>query len=172
MIFTVYPDGVINLGDRLAPCALGRSGVVAAVAKREGDGCSPAGVWPIRRLLYRPDRGPLLTTRLPSCAIGPADGWCDDPADGAYNRPVSLPYPASAEALWREDGLYDLVVVLGHNDAPVVAGAGSAIFLHVAAPGGAPTEGCVALNRLDLEILLARIDVNDALAISLDHRRP
>ena len=170
MMFTAYANGVLDLGERRAPCALGRSGVVAAAVKQEGDGCSPAGVWPMRRLLYRPDRGPAPATRLPSQAIGPGDGWCDDPADGAYNRPVRLPYPASAEALWREDALYDLIVVLGHNDAPVVAGAGSAIFLHVAAPGYAPTEGCVALSRGDLEAVLGRAGPGDALAISPDRR--
>jgi L,D-peptidoglycan transpeptidase YkuD (ErfK/YbiS/YcfS/YnhG family) len=168
MIFTAHVNGVFDWGDRTAPCALGRSGVVSAGVKREGDGYSPAGVWPLRRLLYRPDRGPPPATGLPIAALGPHDGWCDDPADGAYNLPVSLPYPASAESLWRADGLYDRIVVLGHNDAPVVAGAGSAIFLHVAAPGYAPTEGCVALALADLEAVLARASQGDALAISLD----
>jgi L,D-peptidoglycan transpeptidase YkuD (ErfK/YbiS/YcfS/YnhG family) len=172
MIFTAYPDGLFDLGDRMVRCALGRAGVVTAAAKREGDGCSPAGVWPVRRLLYRPDRGPVPATRLPSEALSPSEGWCDESADAAYNRPVSLPYRASAEPLWREDGLYDLIVVLGHNDAPVIPGAGSAIFLHVAAPGYAPTEGCVALARGDLQLLLARAGVGDALAISLDPCRP
>jgi L,D-peptidoglycan transpeptidase YkuD (ErfK/YbiS/YcfS/YnhG family) len=170
MIFTAYANGLLDLGDRSAPCALGRGGVVTTEAKREGDGCSPAGIWPIRRVLYRPDRGPIPATRLPSAAIGPNDGWCDDPADAAYNRPVDRPHAASTEALWREDGLYDLIVVLGHNDAPVVPGAGSAIFLHVAAPAYAPTEGCVALARADLEVLLALARPDDAVAISLDRR--
>jgi L,D-peptidoglycan transpeptidase YkuD (ErfK/YbiS/YcfS/YnhG family) len=168
MIYTAYANGVLDLGGRPARCALGRSGVVPAVAKREGDGCSPGGVWPMRRLLYRPDRGPGPATRLPSDVIGPNDGWCDDPGDEAYNRPVKLPYPTSAEALWREDALYDRIVVLGHNETPVVPGAGSAIFLHVAAAGYAATEGCVALDRVDLEILLAGAGPGDALAISLD----
>ena len=57
--------------------------------------------------------------------------------------------------MWRDDRLYDLVVVLGHNDDPVVPGAGSAIFMHVAGPDYPPTEGCVALSRADLEAVLA-----------------
>ena len=80
-------------------------------------------------------------------AIRPRDGWCDAPADRNYNRPVRHPYPASAERLWRADGLYDVVVVLGYNDRPRVRGRGSAIFMHVARPGYAPTEGCIALAR-------------------------
>ena len=163
-MFTAYSDGRFGLGSRTTRCALGRGGVVEAAAKREGDGCSPLGAWPIRRLLYRPDKG-LPPTAVPAAAIQPGDGWCDAADDPAYNRPVALPYPASAEALWREDGVYDLVVVLGHNDDPVVPGMGSAIFLHLARDGYAPTEGCVALNRDDLEALLAVAKAGDPVEI-------
>ena len=82
------------------------------------------------------------------------DGWCDDPGDAAYNRAVTLPYRASAESMWRADGLYDLVVITGHNDDPVVPGRGSAIFIHLASPDYGPTEGCVALSRPDLLAIL------------------
>ena len=123
--------------------------------KREGDGATPVGRFALRRLLYRRDRLPAApATALPAAVIGRDDGWCDDPGDPAYNRPVRLPYPASHERLWREDGLYDLVVVLGHNDDPPVPGLGSAVFLHVARPDYGPTEGCVALARDDLLVLL------------------
>jgi L,D-peptidoglycan transpeptidase YkuD (ErfK/YbiS/YcfS/YnhG family) len=170
MIFTAHADGTFEFGGRTVRCALGLNGVIEAAAKREGDGCSPAGVWPLRRLLYRPDRGGAPATRLASRPIAPTDGWCDDPEDRAYNLPVRLPHPASAERLWRDDGLYDLVAVLGHNDAPVVAGAGSAIFLHLARPDFASTRGCIALARSDLESLLRVAGPGDALAISLDRR--
>jgi L,D-peptidoglycan transpeptidase YkuD (ErfK/YbiS/YcfS/YnhG family) len=170
MIFTAYADGTFDFGSHSVPCALGRSGVLAAMKKSEGDGSSPAGVWPMRRLLYRPDRGPMPATYLPAFTIQPSDGWCDDPADRAYNQPVRLPYASRAETLWRDDCLYDLIVVLGHNDSPVIAGAGSAIFLHVAANGYAPTEGCVALARADLVALLGRAGPGDALAICLEPR--
>lgn len=137
-------------------CALGRGGVRAG--KREGDGATPAGSWTMRRLLYRPDRIGAPATRLPMAALAPEDGWCDDPADPLYNRLVRLPYKARAEALWRNDHLYDLIVPLGYNDDPVIAGAGSAIFLHVAGPGYAPTEGCVALAADDLLAVLTAAD--------------
>ena len=102
----------------------------------------------------------------PAAAIAPDDGWCDAPDDGAYNRPVKLPYPASAETMWRDDDLYDLVVVLGHNDDPPVAGWGSCIFAHQAKPDYAPTEGCVALAREDLLELLRLAKPGDAVAIT------
>ncbi len=94
------------------------------------------------------------------------DGWCDDPADPEYNRPVKLPYPASAEAMWREDGAYDIVVILGHNDNPVVPGLGSAIFLHLCKPGLPPTQGCIAVERADLEALLGEAQPGDAVEIA------
>lgn len=144
----VSGDGWALWNGRRIKCALGRAGVSAK--KREGDGASPAGSFLMRRLLYRPDReGPPLT-KLPARAIALEDGWCDDPADAAYNRPVTLPYKARAERLWREDRLYDLVVPLGYNDDPALPGKGSAIFLHLARGDYAPTEGCIALKRADL----------------------
>ena len=146
--------GVVKLGGLAFPCALGRSG--RSVRKREGDGATPVGRWRLLAVLYRADRGPRPRTRLPVRPIAPDDGWCDAPADRNYNRPVRHPYPASAERLWREDGLYDLVVVLSHNVRPRVRGAGSAVFVHLARPGYRPTEGCIAMQREHLVRLLER----------------
>lgn len=144
-------------------CALGRGGVRAD--KREGDGATPVGCFPLREALYRADRIAAPATALPLRSIAATDGWCDDPADPAYNRPVTLPHPARHERLWREDGLYDLVVVLGYNDDPPRPGAGSAIFLHAARPGLLPTEGCVALPLSDLVALVARCAPGDRLCV-------
>lgn len=140
-------------GGRTVACALGRAGLSAD--KREGDGATPIGRFPLRRVLYRADRVALPALSLPVAAIEPGDGWCDDPASADYNRQVRLPITASHEHLWRLDSLYDIVVVLGHNDDPPIAGAGSAIFLHVASADYRPTEGCVAVARADLLALLA-----------------
>ena len=148
MDLIVGPDGMVRFGGTRYPGVIGRSGISSA--KREGDGATPAGEFPLRAVWYRPDRMPRPLTSLPVREIGPGDGWCDDPASPDYNRRVSLPHAASCESLWREDGLYDVLIVVGHNDDPPVAGRGSAIFVHVAAPGGGPTEGCVALAKPDL----------------------
>ena len=167
MIFTAHADGRCQVGDRIVRCALGRAGVIAATDKREGDGCTPLGTWDLRRVLYRPDRLAFPRTGLPTAEIGPADGWCDAASDPAYNRPVALPYPASCEAMWRADALYDMVCILGHNDGPPVAGRGSAIFLHVATFDYRPTEGCVALALADLTRLLSLAQPGDALAVTV-----
>jgi L,D-peptidoglycan transpeptidase YkuD (ErfK/YbiS/YcfS/YnhG family) len=173
MIFTALGVGqsqdgsqgeVVWQGHR-AKAALGKGGLKPAAEKREADGASPVGAWPLRRVLWRPDKGPPPKTALPVDAIRPEDGWCDAPLDPAYNRPVTLPYRVSAERMWRDDDLYDLVVVLGHNDDPVIPGAGSAIFLHLARPDYRPTEGCVALARADQQALLAAAAPGDVLEI-------
>jgi L,D-peptidoglycan transpeptidase YkuD (ErfK/YbiS/YcfS/YnhG family) len=155
--------GRLTLGGLTLPCALGRAGCRAR--KREGDGATPVGLWRMREVLYRPDRVRRPRTHLPVRAIRPRDGWCDASADRNYNRPVRHPYAASAERLWRQDELYDVVVVLGYNDSPRVRGRGSAIFMHVAKPGYTPTEGCIALARPLLLRLLARLGPRSAVAV-------
>lgn len=164
-MFLVSADGWLDLGGRRARCALGRGGIRPAEEKREGDGATPAGRWPLRRVLWRADRIQAPVTDLPTYPIEPDDGWCDDPLHANYNRPVRLPHPASAERMWRSDHVYDLVVVLGHNDEPVVAGAGSAIFLHLARPDFSATEGCVALALGDLTALLKEAAPGDSLRV-------
>ncbi len=148
---------------RALRCAVGRGGIAAH--KREGDGATPAGRFALRRVLYRADRIDPPETALPCAPIGPDDGWCDAPEDGCYNRPVSHPFRASAERLWRTDRCYDLLAVIGYNDDPVAAGAGSAIFLHVAQPGFPPTEGCVALALADLRAILSAWQPADRIEI-------
>lgn len=144
--------GLLICGNFRFRCALGRAG--ARAAKHEGDGASPRGTYAVREIYYRGDKLLRPHAALPLRPLRPSDGWCDAVGDRNYNRRVSHPYPASAEKLWRPDGLYDLIVVLGYNDRPRVQGRGSAIFMHVAKPGYPPTEGCVALRRPDLEKLL------------------
>ncbi len=170
MDIVVSPSDLPNLGTLAWPggearCALGRAGVSAT--KREGDGATPAGVLPLRYVFYRTDRLAQPATLLAVRAITPDDGWCDDPASPEYNRLVRRPFPGRHETLWRADALYDLIVVLGWNDAPPIPNRGSAIFLHVAAPDYAPTEGCVALARRDLTRLLADCRQGDRLIVTL-----
>ena len=143
----------------------GRSGAIAADAKREGDGASPLGSWLIRAALLRPDRMAAPTTALPWRWLRPDDGWSDDVGDPAYNRPVRHPHRFGAERLWRDDGAYDIIVLLGHNDAPPQARLGSAIFLHCAQPDGRATEGCVAIDRPALAAWLDHLQPGDRLEI-------
>jgi len=144
----VTADGWLQAGDTRIRCALGRGGLTEKGG--EGDGISPQGTYALRRVLYRADKLNTPQTSLPVAAIEKQDGWCDDPAHPTYNQQVTLPVEASAESLWRDDALYDVIVVLGYNDDPIVPGKGSAIFMHIAQPDYSPTEGCVALAQEDL----------------------
>lgn len=163
MDLIVSREGIARWGERQFRCALGPAG--PRIDKREGDGATPVGRFPMRRVLYRPDRLPAPRTGLPVQALSETDGWCDDPDDPQYNRPVHLPYGGRHERLWRDDEVYDVVVVIGHNDDPPVRGRGSAVFLHVARPDYAPTEGCVALGRDDLLTVLAEAQPGDAVSV-------
>jgi L,D-peptidoglycan transpeptidase YkuD (ErfK/YbiS/YcfS/YnhG family) len=106
---------------------------------------------------WRADRGLRPRTLLPIRRIGRGDGWCEDPADRRYNRPIRVADGNPGDSLWRADHLYDLIVELDHNVRPRVAGRGSAIFVHVARPNFGPTAGCVALTSASLRRLLSQL---------------
>jgi L,D-peptidoglycan transpeptidase YkuD (ErfK/YbiS/YcfS/YnhG family) len=164
LIVTSAADGAwLDWGAGKRRCAIGPGGI--AVKGGEGDGITPRGTFALRELFYRADRIAKPDTILPTRAMEKDDGWCDAPGDPNYNRLVKLPYPASAEAMWREDHLYDLVLVLGYNDDPVVAGKGSAIFLHLAREGYSHTHGCVALSYQDALAALEQIQPGDMIQI-------
>lgn len=136
--------------------ALGRGGIKAS--KREGDGGTPAGRFHPVRLWWRRDRLPRPRTLLPVRGIGGNDAWCEDPADRRYNRQFRRSANEPGDRLRRNDNLYDMIIEIDHNTRPRVAGRGSAVFIHVARPGFAPTAGCVALRPRDLKTLLSHIN--------------
>ncbi len=137
------------------PVALGRGGIKAN--KREGDGATPRGSFRLTRLWWRADKHPRPVTSLPVQRITLADGWCEDPTDRRYNRPIKVPANASADRLARKDNLYDFIIELDHNTRPRIAGRGSAVFIHAARQGFAPTAGCVALELNTLRRVLSRL---------------
>lgn len=166
MEIMVWPPGALSWNGRQVRCAIGKGGILEN--KTEGDGATPVGCFPLRRVFYRADRLPEPETGLSVRALTPEDGWCEDPDDPAYNRLVSLPFAAGHETLWREDGLYDVIVELGYNDDPVTPGRGSAIFMHVAQPGYDPTKGCIALELEALLDLLKGCGEGSVVTVSLE----
>ena len=147
--------GVLRAGHLAIPVALGRGGILAN--KREGDGGTPRGRFRLVRLWWRADRQTRPATLLPARRIGPQDAWCEDPADRHYNRYIQIPERDGADRLRREDHLYDFIIEISHNQRPRIAGRGSAVFVHIAKPGFAPTAGCVAMTRARIRHLLARV---------------
>lgn len=142
-------------------CATGRGGI--RVMRQEGDGSTPVGMFPLREIFYREDRlaKPIIdliqSIPLPSQAIKPTDGWCDDSHSPDYNRLIQRPYGFGHECLWREELVYDIILPLGYNDNPPIPGKGSAIFMHLARPNYDPTEGCVALSLEDMVAVLHQL---------------
>jgi L,D-peptidoglycan transpeptidase YkuD (ErfK/YbiS/YcfS/YnhG family) len=147
--------GWLAAGPLTLPVALGRGGIKAN--KREGDGSTPRGTFRLVRLWWRADRHPRPATLLPVRRIGTDDGWCEDPADRRYNRPVKRTPDSRADRLSRSDDLYDFIIELDHNTRPRIAGRGSAVFIHAVRPGFAPTAGCIALRLPALRRLLANL---------------
>lgn len=158
--------GTVSFNGKEYPCAIGRSGTIPADQKREGDGATPLGTFALRELWYRADRLPKPVCALETREITAEDGWSDDAASPNYNRHIKLPTTESHEALMLDAPVYDLIVPLGYNDAPPVAGKGSAIFLHVVRPEFTPTAGCVAMNKNDLLEMLAQVDADTVMKIS------
>lgn len=145
----------MRIGLSVVPVGLGRGGLKAN--KLEGDGGTPCGEFLPVRVWWRADRLPRPRTLLQARRIRLADAWCEDPADRRYNRAFRRSANEPGDRLWRDDGLYDLFIEINHNTKPRVAGRGSAVFIHLARPGFAPTAGCVALRLRDLQTLIRRI---------------
>jgi len=153
----------LSMGTMAFTCNIGPAGIT--YSKSEGDGATPAGRWPMRYVMYRADRVVRPITGLPVERIFPDSGWCDDPASRDYNKPVKLPYAHSHEKLWRNDQVYDMIVVLGHNDNPAIPGKGSAVFMHLCRPDGSATQGCIALRHNHLRQVLLRSGIGTILRI-------
>ena len=158
-----YRKGRLFWPDGNARAAVGKGGI--RIEKKEGDGATPAGSFPLVSVMYRPDRVKPPVTDLPLAPLVRAHAWVDDPLDGNYNRLVELPYLAHVEKLWRMDAIYDLLVVIGYNINPTVSGAGSAIFLHVARPNFSPTIGCIAIERRYLSMLIGLLGPGSMITI-------
>jgi L,D-peptidoglycan transpeptidase YkuD (ErfK/YbiS/YcfS/YnhG family) len=156
--------GWLSAGPLALPVALGRGGIKAN--KREGDGGTPRGVFRLKRLWWRAERHPRPPTLLPARPIKHDDAWCEDPADRHYNQPVKLSPDSNADRLARADNLYDFIIEIDHNTRPRIRGRGSAVFIHAAREGFAPTAGCVALELGALRRLLARVGPRTKIVIS------
>jgi len=156
-------------------CAVGKNGF--ALNKKEGDGCTPLGMFNLRECWFRADKMVAPETNLPINIICENDGWCDDPASEDYNRHIKMagaklsPFEIrqgegfSFEKLHRNDHIYDLIIPIGYNDNPPVMGKGSAIFLHLAHDDYRGTEGCVALAQQDLLDIIPFLSITTQIEI-------
>lgn len=155
----------LQCGALSLPIRIGKAGFIRAKHGREGDAKTPLGDYHLRWGFYRADRLPAPRSKLTFRALQKEDGWCDAPQDPAYNRFIKLPCDVSHEALWREDGAYDIVLVISHNDSPPIAGRGSAVFIHAAQWDDRETLGCVALSPNDMAALLPKLYAGQSVQI-------
>ena len=148
----IVKKNLLSFNDISFKCAVGKNGITNN--KVEGDGCTPAGKYLINQVYYRQDRVVLPSTSIPSIAIAKNFGWCDDVSSDCYNKIITFIFKLGAEILYRNDNIYDILVVIDYNQNPVIKNKGSAIFLHIAKPNYVGTEGCVAISMVDLIHLL------------------
>ncbi|MGY3804005.1 L,D-transpeptidase family protein [Pigmentibacter ruber] len=154
-----------KINNKTYSCVLGKNSTTSN--KKEGDLSTPLGKYPIRKIFYREDRigNKINRLKIPLQKIQKDDGWCDDPQSPHYNKYIKLPFPYSHENLWRDDHLYDIILVIGYNDEPVVKAKGSAIFLHVKSSTTKSTAGCVAFSEKDLIEILENLDSSSQIII-------
>ena len=137
-------------------CSIGKRGI--SIRKKEGDKRTPKGEFKLKYILYRKDRVFDLQTILKRIKIDKNMGWCDDPKSSYYNKIIRYPFKYRTEKLWRKDNIYDIIIIIDYNLKPVVKNKGSAIFLHIAKRNYQSTDGCIAVNKKNIKLLLSKIN--------------
>ena len=144
-------------------CTIGKRGISSR--KLEGDKKTPKGEFKLKYILYRKDRVIDLKTRLKKVIINKKLGWCDDPNSSYYNKIINYPYKHSSEKLWRKENVYDIIIVIDYNLNPIVKNKGSAIFLHIAKRKYKPTNGCIAVSKKNIKLIVSKINKKTKLKI-------
>jgi L,D-peptidoglycan transpeptidase YkuD (ErfK/YbiS/YcfS/YnhG family) len=144
-------------------CALGKNGIKKKI--KEGDNITPKGKFKLTKIYYRQDKIKKIKCLIKKIGIKKNMGWCDDPKSNFYNQQIKLPSKFGHEKLYRNDRIYDLLVVVNYNTKPIIKNKGSAIFLHIAKKNYEKTKGCVALKKKHLIQLLAVIRKNTIIKI-------
>ena len=136
-------------------CSIGKAGIKNKI--KEGDNITPKGIFKLLKLYYRADKIRKIVTPLEKIKIKKNMGWCDDPRSRFYNKEIKIPNKFSYEKLYRNDNIYDLIIVLSYNVKPIIKDRGSAIFIHIAKNKYPSTKGCIALKKLHLLKILKEI---------------
>ena len=154
----IVTNKVLKYKNFLYKCAIGKNGITNS--KIEGDKCTPSGIYSIDKIYYREDRLSLPKLDFQTIPINKNFGWCDDIHSSYYNKFIKFPFSHSAEILYREDNIYNIICIINYNTNPVIKKRGSAIFLHIANTDYSGTAGCLALKQDDLIELLQNMDIN------------
>ena len=160
----VKKSGYLKYKNLKFRCALGKGGVKKKTM--EGDNITPKGIFKIIKIYYRPDKIKKIKTLIKKIKIKKNMGWCDDPSSRLYNKLINLPTKYTHEKLYRNDSLYDLIVVLSYNTNPIIKNKGSAIFIHIAKNSYKKTKGCIALKKEHLIEIISKIKKNTKIKIN------
>jgi|TARA_B110000971_G_C19924478_1_gene460851 L,D-peptidoglycan transpeptidase YkuD (ErfK/YbiS/YcfS/YnhG family) len=145
-------------------CAIGKRGITHN--KKEGDQKTPKGTYVFNTIYYRKDKTANLKSFLKKKIIKKNMGWCDDPNSVFYNKLIKFPFNKTAEKMWLNNRIYDVVVIINYNLKPTIRNKGSAIFLHVAKRNYTPTKGCIAVSKKDILFLVSKINKKTKLIIN------
>jgi L,D-peptidoglycan transpeptidase YkuD (ErfK/YbiS/YcfS/YnhG family) len=159
----VKKNGYLKYKNLKFRCALGKGGIKKKI--KEGDNITPKGIFSITRIFYRQDKIKKIITKVKKIKIKKNMGWCDDSQSPFYNKQVKLPNRFGYEKLYREDNLYDIILILNYNTKPIIKNKGSAIFVHVGNKFYKKTRGCVALKKDHLIKLISQIKMNTKIKI-------
>ena len=159
----IVTNKVLKYKNFLYKCAIGKNGITNS--KIEGDKCTPTGIYSIEKIYYREDRLSMPKLDFQTIPINKNFGWCDDIRSTYYNKFIKFPFTYSAEFLYREDDIYNIICIISYNINPIIKNKGSAIFLHVANSDYSGTAGCLALKQDDLIELLQNIDLDTRINI-------
>ena len=160
----IKKSGYIQYKNLKFRCALGKAGIKKK--EKEGDNVTPKGIFKITSMYYRPDKIKNIITAVKKIKIKKNIGWCDDPNSHFYNQQISLPIKFGHEKLYRNDSLYDLILVLNYNVNPIIKNKGSAIFIHISKKNYKKTKGCIALKKKHLIELISKIKKNTKIKIN------
>ena len=159
---TIGPPVSVSLGRNGLAWGTGEHHATAPAGfplKREGDGCSPAGVFRLPYAFGYADEAPDL--KLKYLHVTRTHAGVDDSNSKHYNQIVDAAVVArdwqSHETMLRPDGLYRWGAFVAHNPANV-SGGGSCIFLHIWQGADKPTSGCTAMADTDLVRVLEWLD--------------
>tara|TARA_B100000674_G_C37724736_1_gene861473 strand:- start:365 stop:859 length:495 start_codon:yes stop_codon:yes gene_type:complete len=147
--------------NRVIPVSIGKGGISKRVS--EHTQTTPSGEHEIIGMLYRPDR--IRKPRDWAMPILLNSSWSDDIKDPDYNLMVSFSDKYSRKILHIPAPNYDLILLTDWNWPDAIKGRGSAFFIHQWTNEKAPTEGSIAMSRMALKWLAAKVSYGTKIII-------
>ena len=163
MLIRLKNKDTLNIDEFTFKCSIGKNGL--RLNKKEGDSCTPKGLYSLKKIFYRADRVKNINTTIQKIKIKKQMGWCNDPLHKKYNSLINIKDKIKHEKMFRKDNKYDLLIIIDYNLKNPVPFKGSAIFIHLT-KNYKPTAGCIALRESDMQILIKLINKKSKIKLS------